>query len=124
MSVEDSSTPVQDVQDGTDLTKLVGTGEEYQEYARLASLCFADDEVGNTTWRAAKTFTMEDFLKEFAAEKPTRRAKLQAWIRHYQLETRFKQLPVEQPNGELLCSRIHFCIQFVVRIRKYLLTVR
>eukprot|EP00978_Attheya_sp_CCMP212_P033109 scaffold132159_cov50-Attheya_sp.AAC.2 len=93
---EDSSTPVQD---GTDLTTLVGPGPD-EEYQRLASICFTDTDVGNTKWKAAKTYTMEGFLNAFDAGKPTRRASLHAWIAHYKLENGFKQ--PEQPNGELL----------------------
>jgi hypothetical protein len=55
------------------LTTLVGLGSEFE---RLVKNCFTNEEDGNVTWRAAKTFTMEGFLTAFAPENPARTAML------------------------------------------------
>eukprot|EP00978_Attheya_sp_CCMP212_P013263 scaffold33362_cov65-Attheya_sp.AAC.1 len=81
------------VHDDTDLTELVGPGENY---AKLVHNCFRNKDDGNVTWNAAKAVTMEDFLNTFAAGNPARRIILQAWIAHYNLEKRFKQPEQQQ----------------------------
>ncbi len=82
-------------------------------YQRLVKNCFTNEADGNATWGDIKASTWSEFLELYAPQNATRAAKLTGWIAHYGLIIRFRQ---QQPDGKLrCCSRIHFCIQFVVR---------
>jgi hypothetical protein len=98
------------VDDETDLSTLTGENDKYRLLVEAKFQC----EFGNVTWEAVQLMTKDEFLVEYgsgAGNLPAVRTLLRAWMKHYELEARFKQSPPSQQNGELRCCfRIHSCL--------------
>ena len=76
-----------DVDDETDLTTLVGDGNEY---GALVDGCFRGP-YGNLKWKQAKLLTYSEFLNEYAGDNTNAKLFLMSWIEFYGLKDRFKQ---------------------------------
>lgn len=84
------------INDGTDLTKLIGSD---QRYKALVEKTFADEDYGNITWGDAKQLTLTAFLDGYGGNNLNRTNKLRGWVAHYGLEDHFKP-EEQQANGE------------------------
>lgn len=84
----------------TDLTTLTGPNGKY---APLVKGCFTDEAYGNTTLIELKSFTLDSFLHNFGAGKPTIISKLKAWLDFYELKGEFEEDQKQgsrEPRGE------------------------